>query len=441
MPFIAQKDGELVTTHEVGKRFNENEDFRCPSCNSTMGYKKSYHRGNVRIRSHFYHLNNDACSYGESDKHQAMKAEAVRKLRDKYDMYDTIEVEEGIGEHIADVVLKNKNNKYKKGIVVEVQHKNKGKNIIETTKDYILHGYSVHWVFNTEEGYKMLGKCKNKLNEASKDSIYVGEYTEDEELKLGDEIYRNNFKIYPVNYCPNCDKPVKIKNRYREREKCEYCDSTRIGEVPMVPNSEYWTITERGRICHRFLDITLSFREPFSGFNPEWEVMIGWVNHLNITEEYMYIEDTIVAEKVSDIINKIDSNYEIGEFSSFMNGLPESMQNEIKDEPEYGDELYCSSCSEYLPHYRGTPDEWIRNHAEFARSVDEHPDVSNDIPGFNTDKYSRKEDIENVDLLCPHCMHEINTESWMDHMQTEHNYTSEDADALFHRLYMEITLY
>ncbi len=441
MPFIAKKDGELVTAHEVGERFNKNADFKCPSCDSTMAYKKSHRRGNLQIRGHFYHLHDEACSYGESDKHQAMKAAAVRKLRDKYDMYDTIEVEEKIGGHIADVVLKNKNNKYKEGIVVEVQHRNKNKDIIETTKDYILHGYSVHWVFNTEEGYKMLGKCKSELNELARDSIYVGDYTKEEGINLGNEIYRDNFDIRPVNYCCDCSRPVKIKKHYGGSERCKECGNTRLEEVPMVPKSDYWTITDRGKISHKFLDIGLYIGGLTQNIRSKWEILITWVNHLGKIEKEIHVDDENVAEELSEIINNIDSNHEIGEFSSFANGLPDNMQDEIKDEPDYGNELYCTYCSEYLPHYRGTPDEWIRNHVDFARKLTEHPDVSREIPKFDTDRYSMDDDIDDVCLICPHCISEINTEFWMDHMQIEHNYTEDDADALFHRLYFSVTLY
>ena len=206
MPFVGLKNNNIVTSDKIGVDFTKSDVIKCPKCKSEMNYRKpAKNEHGIKIRSgHFYHINKDVCSYGESEVHQKMKVDAISKLKDKYTTYSNITVEKKIGNHIADVVLEyNTDKPNKKGIVVEVQHKNKNKNILETTKDFIAHGYGVYWVFNTTDNHKSLFNAKEELEKNSQEELYIGNYNSDQ-MELGQEIYHNNFKSIPLNYCVEC---------------------------------------------------------------------------------------------------------------------------------------------------------------------------------------------------------------------------------------------
>lgn len=162
MPWIAEQDGTRVIPEEVDAR----EDVRCPECGGRMRVRAESIDGRAR---HFFHIGKmgggeaagNTCkgiSGGESDTHRKLKSLATSRLRGLFaDLYETCEVEYRVGEDCdlpsgkvhrdMDAVVKfdDSHNPWGKGIAVEVQYKNFGKDIEETERDYFECGYSVYW--------------------------------------------------------------------------------------------------------------------------------------------------------------------------------------------------------------------------------------------------------------------------------------------------------
>lgn len=84
---------------------------------------------------------------GESDEHMKMKSIAYARL--EHDFPDaTVELESGIDGRIADVLLTfdTPREPYGKGIAIEAQYRNQGKDIEAVTDHYLQRDYSVAWL-------------------------------------------------------------------------------------------------------------------------------------------------------------------------------------------------------------------------------------------------------------------------------------------------------
>jgi hypothetical protein len=84
---------------------------------------------------------------GESDEHMKMKSIAYARL--EHDFPDaTVELESGIDGRIADVLLTFDTpwEPYGKGIAIEAQYRNQGKDIEAVTDHYLQRDYSVAWL-------------------------------------------------------------------------------------------------------------------------------------------------------------------------------------------------------------------------------------------------------------------------------------------------------
>lgn len=140
-----------------------------------MGVVKSHERGSAFISRHFrHHDREDQTEFtttrgqstfddlgsgekcpGESDVHLKMKSIAYARL--KHDFPDaTVELESGVDERIADVLLTFDEPcvPYGNGIAVEAQYRNEGKDIDGVTDHYLERGYSVAWLYEDDfSGY------------------------------------------------------------------------------------------------------------------------------------------------------------------------------------------------------------------------------------------------------------------------------------------------
>jgi hypothetical protein len=153
MPFRAVLDGETVAPAEVDNR----QEVECPECGAVM-----YPRGGSEVARHFYHVDEqqaESCAAaGESDTHHRCKALALEAVKTKwgdtaerYGVEIPVDVSFTPSEpswRIADVLLefKSRNRFFGKGLIIEVQHKNREKDIRGTTYDYISADYSVAWL-------------------------------------------------------------------------------------------------------------------------------------------------------------------------------------------------------------------------------------------------------------------------------------------------------
>ncbi|ERJ07424.1 Competence CoiA family protein [Halorhabdus tiamatea SARL4B] len=151
MPFVGELSDERVIPEEI----SDKTDVCCPECGDIMRPRGPFSDGTAR---HFYHLNDtESCSGGESDTHRKLKSLAVSALRTNLEE----EVEEvgperslnvsdtasSVTNRRADALarFKEPHDIFGKGIAVEVQYRNKGKDIKATTHDYLRQGISVYW--------------------------------------------------------------------------------------------------------------------------------------------------------------------------------------------------------------------------------------------------------------------------------------------------------
>lgn len=164
MPFLAHKDG-TSSEFVVPEGISDGETIYCPACGGRMRP-----RGGSGSRAHhFMHIDNigegesDSCNgiddhAGESAIHKKLKSVAVSGLRSRFSDQEItthgieipVQVYRGkldVRKRRADALVEfaTENPFFGAGVVVEVQYKNKDKDIPEVTADYLEVGYSVFW--------------------------------------------------------------------------------------------------------------------------------------------------------------------------------------------------------------------------------------------------------------------------------------------------------
>lgn len=144
MPYLGLLNGEPIKPIET----HPDATVTCPSCERDMGLRTSHYKANKFVPTHFFHYQNPNGCGGESAAHFMMKSVAAEKLEEIFPHAD-VELEVGIGERIADVRAKvdQPMKPHGKGLVVEAQHKNKGKNIGRVGREYFKHDHSVYWAY------------------------------------------------------------------------------------------------------------------------------------------------------------------------------------------------------------------------------------------------------------------------------------------------------
>lgn len=121
-----------------------------------------YPRGGDNVARHFYHENVDilgGCEYaGESDIHHRCKALVIAALKDQFgSRARRYGVEESVSvwftpnrpdRRTADALLEfeSRNPYFGQGIIIEVQHRNRDKDLRKVTYDYNSADYSVVWL-------------------------------------------------------------------------------------------------------------------------------------------------------------------------------------------------------------------------------------------------------------------------------------------------------
>lgn len=146
MPYLALQHGEEVIPPKVPN----SADLTCPNCGEELIVVQSHRRNGAFVSRHFSHTaagQEDCPGGGESVKHQQMKAIAFSKLAAEFPEA-SIQLEEPIDEHIPDVLVKfpEPQTPHGEGIAVEVQYRNKGKDIEKVTDYYFERAYSVLWL-------------------------------------------------------------------------------------------------------------------------------------------------------------------------------------------------------------------------------------------------------------------------------------------------------
>lgn len=144
MPFVAEaSSGDHVAPPQVG------DDFRgtCPSCNGELGVRRSHERVGHFVARHFWHpAGRNGCSPGESTKHRRMKSVAASKAAARWPDAD-VDYEDVVEDRRADVLVRfDDPGRLGRGVAIEVQHRNEGKDVEATTNDFLDAGYSVLWL-------------------------------------------------------------------------------------------------------------------------------------------------------------------------------------------------------------------------------------------------------------------------------------------------------
>lgn len=170
MPWLAEKNGETVTPEAVP----DGTDTRCRACGERMRPRGPMQDGRAR---HFFHVKNlggsrdgggggGSCEgVAETEEHLKWKSLAVSRLRELYGgVADRCEPEVRLGENEAlpsDADFRDADAlveftepalPFGRGIIVEVQHRHKDKDIEAVQRDYLALGYSVYWADESDFG-------------------------------------------------------------------------------------------------------------------------------------------------------------------------------------------------------------------------------------------------------------------------------------------------
>lgn len=204
MPFVAERDGELVTPEEVA----DDAICYCRECGDKMLVKNSYVSGGSFVARHFYHKNGaGGCSGGESEVHERLKSIVLSKVKNVFDYADA-GVEKRIARNVADVyaVLEERDEKYGQGIVCEVQYRHDAKDIDAATENYLREGYSVCWI----EGADIEGK---DVDLAEPEWHYAGEFEDTASSETSTE-FGMRWPHEDVLTCESCvTEPELVENR------------------------------------------------------------------------------------------------------------------------------------------------------------------------------------------------------------------------------------
>jgi len=173
MPFIGLRDGDRVIPEGV----DDDTDVTCPECREGMYTWGPAADGTAR---HFKHHSDRNCrtAGGESATHRKLKSIAVSKLRELFGERATIcepEVtldapESDAADRRADALVRfeDRDTQLGKGLIVEVQYKNRGKDRRATERDYLAQDYSVVWVTPDDYADNRLLHTERTLRQAAR---------------------------------------------------------------------------------------------------------------------------------------------------------------------------------------------------------------------------------------------------------------------------------
>lgn len=212
MPFLAEHPESKIALEpaDVGEKFRRRQELACPYCGEIVKYKKqgTNDAGERVSRAHFWHTENvggngspGGCEKaGESPEHENWKMLIGELLKEEYGV-DEFYVEHAIGGRTADVVVKSVAGH--EGVAAEYQHRNKDKDYLGVTKEYVKNGYGVHWIFNTNSDYEMLFTAKEELERYMGRQPYLGEQnlskiSPDQLAKFGECVSIDKFNPQPT---------------------------------------------------------------------------------------------------------------------------------------------------------------------------------------------------------------------------------------------------
>lgn len=197
MPFVAENEGNTVVPEEVP----DDACVNCLKCGDELRVRKTHERNGTFVARHFWHVNGGAgCSGGESETHRRLKSIVLSKLKHVFP-YKEAGLERKIGRNIADVyaIFEEPMERFGDGVVVEIQHRNKGKDIEAVTRNYLNAGFSVCWI----EEATIDGK---DIDLSEPDWVYYSEQSENESAE-SPKYPEPEEEIPDTIHCPDCPGP------------------------------------------------------------------------------------------------------------------------------------------------------------------------------------------------------------------------------------------
>lgn len=236
MAFLAERDGERVIPEQV----SDGETVTCLSCGSEMSPRGPSTDGRAR---HFVHLPNAAScdGKGESDEHRKMKSLAVSKLRQVFDgefARCAPEVHLDVSHTGTDAKFRRADALvefdyahpvYGSGLIVEVQFRNKGKEIPIVTRDYLECEYSVYWALSRDftETEFIFDRLETAFESNTVFAHSVSRFSKGD-LKDVDET-----DLLWQDPIPDCD------HVWKEFDELEYCARCRINRTYSYERTRY----------------------------------------------------------------------------------------------------------------------------------------------------------------------------------------------------------
>jgi len=163
MAFTA-RHAETDDLHNVALADPEAE-YRCLDCDEELSYVRQHLRtlpsgGTTAVTAHFSHQGGgggSACGGGgggETDIHKRRKRDALQEAVNRFDAAD-YGTEVYIGDKRADALLEfeEPHSEYGKGLVIEYQHKNEGKDIAATEQHFAKNEYTTVWLWEDQYTY------------------------------------------------------------------------------------------------------------------------------------------------------------------------------------------------------------------------------------------------------------------------------------------------
>jgi ssDNA-binding Zn-finger/Zn-ribbon topoisomerase 1 len=242
MPFIADQGGEVVVPEEVP----DDAHLTCLDCGDELRVRQTHERDGTFVARHFWHVGgDDGCLGGESETHRRLKSIVLSKLKHTF-RYTEAGIEKKIGRNIADVyaVFDNQIGRFGEGVVVEVQYRNEGKDVVSVTRNYLEEGFSTCWIEDTEIDGKDVDLSDPKW-------FYVErreDYEHNEFLQMRYELDPETGKPIPPLYCPDCYGKIKLKKIDKENPRgsgklygCSQCAEIFVNSYygPVIPRDYY----------------------------------------------------------------------------------------------------------------------------------------------------------------------------------------------------------
>lgn len=224
MPFVALNDGKIVVPEDV----HDGAMLTFVDCGGKLRVRASHERNDQFVARHFWHPGGaDGCSGGESDTHRRMKSIALSKIKDLFPC-ETAGLEKRIGRNVADVYAKFDEpvGKFGDGVVIEVQHRNKDKDIESVTENYLHEGYSVCWISDASIDGR-------DIDLSEPDWHYVEDFDQSGQVRqLPPEFTNPDRQTSDDLTCPHCAwepplKPVDREHLYETGQvfQCRSCSS------------------------------------------------------------------------------------------------------------------------------------------------------------------------------------------------------------------------